>query len=118
MMSRMQCWHLGRPGLTLYTSHQQTTHCVGPFGNNLRAGCSLTRNSNGVPQNQVSACKEGDYCTTALLNNYYSTSYLLIIHSHTDSDYKRQTKLCITHYREFTAKLNISRDLILSEVIS
>ena len=62
--------HLGRPGLTLYTLHQQKTHCVGPFGNNLRAGCSLTRNSNGVPQNQVFACREGYYCTLAFLNNY------------------------------------------------
>ena len=39
------------------------THSVGPFGNNLRTGCSLTRNNYGVPQNQVFASREGYYCT-------------------------------------------------------
>ena len=50
----------GRSGFLcfyLYTNKQ--THIVGPFGNNLRTGCSLTRNSYGVPQNQVSVGKRG-----------------------------------------------------------
>ena len=36
-------------GFIPFTSHQQKTHSVVPFGNNLRVGCSLTRNSYGVP---------------------------------------------------------------------
>ena len=64
------CWAIGQTRVNSYASHQQKTHHVGPFGNNLRAGCSLTRNSNGVPQNQVSACREGYYCTLAFKNNY------------------------------------------------
>ena len=47
------------PGSILLSSHQLKTHSVGPFGNNLRTGCSLTRNSYGVPQNQVSASRRG-----------------------------------------------------------
>ena len=38
------------PGFIPLTSHQQKTHSVCPFGNNLRTGCSLTRNSYGVTQ--------------------------------------------------------------------
>ena len=48
------------PSFIPFTSHQQKTHSVGPFGNNLRTGCSLTRNSYGqVPQNQVSVSRRG-----------------------------------------------------------
>ena len=46
-------------GSILLSLHQQKTHSVGPFGNILRTGCSLTRNSYGVPQNQVSASRRG-----------------------------------------------------------
>ena len=46
-------------GFIPLNSHQQKTHSVGPFGNNLRTSCSLTRNSYGEPQNQVSAGKRG-----------------------------------------------------------
>ena len=46
-------------GSILLSLHQQNTHSVGPFGNNLRRGCSLTRNSYGVPQNQIFASKRG-----------------------------------------------------------
>ena len=44
-------------GFIPFTSHQQKTHNVGPFRNNLQVGCSLTRNNYGVLQNQVSASK-------------------------------------------------------------
>ena len=64
------CCVIGQTRVNSYASHQKKTHRVGPFGNNLRAGCSLTRNSNGVPQNQVSACREGYYCTLAFKHNY------------------------------------------------
>ena len=37
--------------LYYYLCTNKNTHSVGPFGNNLRTGCSLTRNSYGVPQN-------------------------------------------------------------------
>ena len=37
--------------LYYYLRTNKKTHSVGPFGNNLRTGCSLTRNSYGVPQN-------------------------------------------------------------------
>ena len=47
------------PGFIPLTSHQQKTHSVGPFDNNLRTSCSLTRNSYGVPQNQISVEKRG-----------------------------------------------------------
>ena len=39
------------PGSILLSLHQQQTHNVGPFSNNLRTGCSLTQNSYGMPQN-------------------------------------------------------------------
>ena len=50
----------GKPGfLFFYLCTNKQTHSVGPFGNNLRTGCSLTQNSYGVPQNQVSVGKRG-----------------------------------------------------------
>src|SRR5271156_2936342 len=59
-MKTKYCWAFGQTQvlkIKLRTNKQTLT--VGPFGNNLQAGCSLTRNSYGVPQNQVSASKRG-----------------------------------------------------------
>ena len=56
--------------LSFYLCTNKKTHSVGPFSNNLWTGCSLTRNSYGVPQNQVSASKEGYYYTFSLNNKY------------------------------------------------
>ena len=59
------CWEIGQTQVYSFNVAPTKTHSVGPFGNNLRAGYSLTRNSYGVPQNQVYASREGDYCTLA-----------------------------------------------------
>ena len=47
-------------GSIILSLHQQKTHSVGPFSNNLQIGYSLTRNSYGVPQ------KREYYCTFSL----------------------------------------------------
>ena len=53
------CWDIGKTQVLPITSHQQKTHSVGPFGSSLWTGYSLTWNSYGVPQNQVSTSISG-----------------------------------------------------------
>ena len=63
----------GRPGfLCFYLHTKKQTHSVGPFSNILRTGCSLTRNSYGVPQNQVSTGERDITVPLALTKNNYA----------------------------------------------
>ena len=98
-------------GFIPITLHQQNTHNVGPFGNNLRAGCSLTRNSYGVPQNQVSASRRGILLYLSPLITYNHSTQSFIMHTY-NFTVRSTTVTCLTLFWEFTAKLVYSSDLI------
>ena len=62
------------PGLS-FNAHQQKTHIVDPFGNNLHAGCSLTRNRYGGAAESGFWKQRGELLylsllITLLINNY------------------------------------------------